>query len=194
MDFLQTCWRPQKSKPYKTLEELFIRLQREGKNSYPVALIRLIGTATLRAVPFLLLSCFCLTSELVSLETVVLSRWGIKGKKYLFFFKLVDNTDWFTTVRWIGKLTFRALALRQSESQQRASARNGSFPICLTVRVNIHLSTSLIKPNICLTRERLCMKQVSLLLSMRWMLLGHSFDPRLNQAICLGKSSLDFGF
>ena len=38
----------------------------KDQNSYPIALNHLIGTATLRAEHFLLLSCFCLTSELVS--------------------------------------------------------------------------------------------------------------------------------
>ena len=38
----------------------------KDQNSYPKALIRFIGTATLRAEPFLLLTCFCLTSEIVS--------------------------------------------------------------------------------------------------------------------------------
>ena len=38
----------------------------KDQNSYPIALIRLMGKTTLRAEHFLLLSCFCLTSEIVS--------------------------------------------------------------------------------------------------------------------------------
>ena len=59
---------------------------------------------------------------------------GDQRLEILVFFKLVDNTDWFTTVRQIGKPTFRALALCQSKSRPRASARNVSFPILLTVQ------------------------------------------------------------
>ena len=35
---------------------------------------------------------------------------GDQRLEILVFFKLVDNNDWFTTVRRIGKLMFRALA------------------------------------------------------------------------------------
>ena len=54
---------------------------------------------------------------------------GDQSLEILGFIKLVDNTDWFTTVGRIGKLTFRALALRRSESRRRASARDVYFPI-----------------------------------------------------------------
>ena len=193
MDFLQICWTPK----IQALQHNWgiicqaakrrIRIVIHSSNpshrdSYPAS----------RAFPFAQL--FLSYKWISFLRKRGAASVGDQRLEILVFFKLVDNTDWFTTVRRIGKLTFRALALRQSESQQRASARNVSFPIRLTVRVNIHLSTSLIKPNICLTRERLCMNQVSSLLSMRWMLLGYSFDPRLNQVIRLGKSSFHFGF
>ena len=53
--------------------------------------------------------------RVVSKETVVLRRWGSNIQKFGFI-NGVDNVNW-PPYRNSKKLTFRALALRQSESR-----------------------------------------------------------------------------
>ena len=64
------------------------------------------------------------------------------------FIKLVDKCTFTLTVRRIGKLPFRALALRCDSLWRRASTRNISFPIRLRVVNQSVLSTSLKKTSI----------------------------------------------
>ena len=58
-----------------------------------------MGTATLRAEPFLLLSCFLSYKRISFWRKRGATSVGDQSLETLGFIKLVDNTDWFTTVR-----------------------------------------------------------------------------------------------